>query len=78
MPVAFVIMTVDVGSLDVALNEVKGIEDVKEVYGTYGYYDLVARVEAEDMGKLKDVVDSKLKRLGNAGAVSVMIVRDET
>ena len=39
------------------------IPNVKEAYCVYGAYDMVARIEAETIDKLKEVVTWKVRRL---------------
>jgi len=63
MPVAFVLINAKVGSENVALKEPKTIEQVKETYMVYGVYDIVARVEAKTMDKLKAIISSKVRKL---------------
>jgi len=47
---------------------------VKEAYQVYGVYDIVARVEAETMDKLKEVVTWGIRRLPHVRSTLTMIV----
>jgi len=49
-----------------------------EAHSVYGVYDIVAKVEAEDMGKLKDVVTWNVRRLNNVRSTLTMIVMEES
>ena len=53
MPLAFVMITAEIGKEVEVLNELKKIEHVKEACLTYGVYDIVAKIEAETWDKLK-------------------------
>jgi len=52
--VAYLLINVDLGSEKEVLNEIRRLPMVKEAYEIYGVYDIVAKVEAEDMDKLKE------------------------
>jgi len=52
--VAYLLVNVDLGSEKEVLAEVKKLQMVKEAYEIYGVYDIVAKVEAEDMDTLKE------------------------
>ncbi len=47
-----------------------------DVYGVYGVYDFVVRLEAENMQKLKDVITTKIRRLSHVRSTLTMIVVD--
>lgn len=72
--IAFVLINTEMGSEDDVSRELRAIEEVKEIYGVYGVYDLVIRVEAETMEKLKEVIGSEIRRLNNVRSTLTMIV----
>jgi DNA-binding Lrp family transcriptional regulator len=47
---------------------------VKESYVVYGVYDVVAKVEADSMDKLKEIVTWKIRRLDRVRSTLTMIV----
>ena len=53
MPTAFVLINTEIGSEEEVATELRKLEHVKESYVVYGVYDIVARVEAETMDRLK-------------------------
>jgi DNA-binding Lrp family transcriptional regulator len=62
------------GSETAVSNLLREFDEVKEVHGVYGVYDLVVRVEAESMQALKDVIGTKIRRLENIRSTLTMIV----
>ncbi len=60
MPTAFVLINTEIGSEEEILNELKKIPNVKEAYVVYGVYDIVAKVEADSMDKLKEVISWRI------------------
>jgi len=74
MPLSFVLINAEIGSEDEVLKELKKLANVKECYVVYGVYDIVAKVEAESMDKLKEVVTWKIRRLDKVRSTLTMIV----
>jgi DNA-binding Lrp family transcriptional regulator len=78
MPLAFVMITAEIGREGEVLNELKKIEHVKEASLTYGVYDIVAKIEAETWDKLKEIMTSKARRLTGVRSTLTMIVMEGT
>ncbi|MEM2850405.1 MAG: Lrp/AsnC ligand binding domain-containing protein [Candidatus Bathyarchaeia archaeon] len=74
MPIAFVLINAEIGAEDDVLNELKKLKNVKEAYVVYGVYDIIAKVEAESMDKLKEVVTWHVRRLDKVRSTLTMIV----
>ena len=74
MPVAFVLINAEIGSEDEVVTELRKITNVKESYVVYGVYDIVAKVEAESMDKLKEIVTWKIRRLEGVRSTLTAIV----
>ena len=63
MPTAFVLINTEIGSESDVLKELKKVEGVEEASAVYGVYDIVARVKADTMDKLKEIVTWRIRRL---------------
>jgi DNA-binding Lrp family transcriptional regulator len=74
MPVAFVLINAEIGSEDEVVTELRKIGNVKESYVVYGVYDIVAKVGADSMDKLKEIVTWKIRRLDKVRSTLTMIV----
>ena len=77
MPLAFVLVNTEMGSMEETLNALMKIDNVKEAYMVYGVYDIVAKVEAESMTKLKELVTWKIRKLDKVRSTLSMIVMNE-
>jgi DNA-binding Lrp family transcriptional regulator len=77
MPLAFVLINTEMGSMEETLKALNKISNVKEAYMVYGVYDIVAKVEAESMTKLKEVVTWNIRRLDTVKSTLSMIVMSE-
>jgi DNA-binding Lrp family transcriptional regulator len=78
VPTAFVLINAEIGSEDEVLKQLKSVSNVKEAYVVYGVYDIVAKVEAETMDKLKEIVTWKIRRLDKVRSTLTMIVVEST
>ncbi len=77
MPKAFLLINVRPGTEDDVLKHLKGIEEVKEVKRVYGVYDMVVKLEAGSMEKLKEVMNKQIKKLGNITSLTTLVVVSE-
>lgn len=76
MSIAFVLINTDLGEGTDVQKALEGIPEVKAVYGVYGVYDFVVRLEADTMHNLKDVITTKIRRLNHVRSTLTMIVVD--
>ena len=74
MPVAIVLVNAETGSEDEVVAELRKIGNVKESYEVYGVYDVVAKVEAESLDKLKEIITWKMRRLDKVRSTLTMLV----
>ncbi len=77
MPIAFVLINAEIGSEEEVLNELKKVEGIEEAYSVYGVYDIVAKVRADSMDKLKEIVTWRIRRLNKVRSTLTMIVIEE-
>ena len=59
---------------DSLIKELRGIENVSEVYVVYGVYDIVAKIESDTMEKVKETITWKIRRLERVRSTLTMIV----
>lgn len=77
MPMAYVLLTTETGSVKDVIDALEKIESVKETYMVYGVYDIIALVEAETMDKLKEIVTWNLRSLDKVRSTLTMIAVGE-
>ena len=77
MPIAFVLINAEIGSETAVLNILTQISHVTEAYVVFGVYDVVAKVEADTMTQLKDVITNQIRRLDKVRSTLTMIVMDD-
>jgi len=74
MPVAFVLINVEVDAVNEVLEGLRSINCVEEAYAVQGVYDVVAKVEADTIGELKETVKWKIGRLDKVKSTLTMII----
>ena len=74
MPTAFVMINTEIGSEKEVLDEIRKIDAVKESYITYGVYDIVAKVGADTMAKLKEIITWTVRRVDKVRSTLTMII----
>ena len=76
MPTAFVLINAELGKEEGILKELRSIVNVKEAHFVYGVYDIIAKVEADSMEKLKEIVTFKIRRLTDVRSTLTMTVAE--
>jgi|Deesub1362A_J573_1020465.scaffolds.fasta_scaffold01420_7 DNA-binding Lrp family transcriptional regulator len=78
MPTAFLLINIEIGSESEVLESLRKIDAVEEAYMVYGVYEVVAKVKAESMDKLKEIVAWHVRRLDKVRSTTTMMVIEET
>jgi DNA-binding Lrp family transcriptional regulator len=63
METAFVLVNCDLGSEEAIIDDLKHIESVKEVHGTFGAYDIIAKIESPEREKLRETITWNIRKL---------------
>jgi uncharacterized protein with GYD domain len=62
MAKAYVLINCDLGSEDDMIRDIKKLEYVKDVTGTFGAYDIVARIEADTQEQLREAITWNIRK----------------
>ncbi len=62
MPMAFVLINVEIGGEEEVMKNLKQIEEVKEAYLLFGVYDIIVKVEAEDRQRVEEIIIWKIRK----------------
>ena len=74
MNLAYVFITVEIGTDKEVLRELREMPEVCEVYQVYGVYDIIVKVEASDMLSLKDVIWQKIRKIDKVRSTVTTII----
>ena len=63
MAQAFVLINCELGSEEEIILELKTFPDVKEVHGTFGAYDIIAKISSETVEKIRETISWKIRKI---------------
>jgi DNA-binding Lrp family transcriptional regulator len=76
VPKAYVLINLESGSEEQVIAQLKKIQGVHETYLSYGVYDLIVKVEAENMEKLKESVTHKIRTISQVRSTLTLILTE--
>lgn len=71
---AFVFITTESDANYLALEDLRKIDEVKEVYLARGEYDLVAKLSGESFDHLREIVYTRIRNLSNIKSTLTLTV----
>ena len=63
MATAYVLINCELGSEEAVISELKSIDGVVEVHGTFGAYDILAKVESSQVEALRETITWKIRKI---------------
>ncbi len=60
---AYVLINCDIGSEEDVISHLKTIDAIKEVHGTFGAYDIIAKIESDNQETLRDTITQKIRKI---------------
>ncbi|MCD6301260.1 MAG: Lrp/AsnC ligand binding domain-containing protein [Staphylothermus sp.] len=54
------------------------IPEVKEVYVVYGIYDVIAKIEANSLEKIREIIINRIRRIPEIRTTSTMVIVEGT
>lgn len=77
MSTAYVFIHCTTGSEVRLIREIKKIQDVNEVRGTYGIHDIVVKVKSKDSETMNKVITNTIRRLPDITSTITLIAIEE-
>lgn len=63
MPKAYVLINCDLGSEKDVISSLKSVDVIREVHGTLGLYDIVAKIESDSEEKIQKTVTNVIRKM---------------
>ena len=63
MATAYVLINCELGSEESIIQELKNLDGVIEVHGTFGAYDVLAKIESPTVEVLREVITWKIRKI---------------
>ncbi len=77
MPKAYVLISCETGSERSIISNLKLIETVNEVFGTYGSYDVIAKMESDAEEKLRQAITKKVRMVPKIRATLTLMAHEK-
>jgi DNA-binding Lrp family transcriptional regulator len=74
MPMAYVLLNLEPGDESQVLRSLRKVATVQEAHRIYGVYDIIVRVEAENMDKLRETISKHVRSLDKVRSTLTMMV----
>ncbi len=74
MVIAYVLVSCDLGFDAEIIHEIKQVEDVKEVHGVFGAYDILVKLESANAKILRDTIIWRIRKLNRVRSTLTLIV----
>ena len=63
MATAYVLINCELGSEEYIIQELKNLDSVIEVHGTFGAYDILAKIESPTVDVLRETITWKIRKI---------------
>ena len=63
MTIAYVLLNCDLGSEEEVISKLKTIDEVKEINGIYGVYDILLKIESPTNESLRETISRKIRNI---------------
>ncbi len=63
MGTVYVLINCDLGYEEEVIGKLKNISGVKEAQGTFGAYDILAKIESDELDKIRDTITHKIRQM---------------
>ncbi|OYT41104.1 MAG: AsnC family transcriptional regulator [Desulfurococcales archaeon ex4484_58] len=71
---AIVLIQTEIGAESRVMDELMKIPEIKEAYIVYGTYDVVVKIEADTLEKIREVITDKIRKLTDIRTTVTMII----
>ena len=77
MNIAYVLVQSTIGHEMEVLSELLKIQFVKEAKGTFGYYDILVKIEADSEKEIGKIITKKIRKVQNVNTTTTLSVISE-
>ena len=77
MNIAYVLVQSSIGHEMEVLTDLLKIEFVKEAKGTFGYYDILVKIETDSENQIEKIITKKIRKVKNVNTTTTLSVISE-
>jgi DNA-binding Lrp family transcriptional regulator len=60
---AYILINCDLGAEESVISQLKSLGDVEEVHGTFGAYDVLAKISSEKSESIRETITWKIRKI---------------
>ena len=64
MAIAYILLNCELGSEELIIQQLKNLDGVSEVHGTFGAYDILTKIESPTVEALREIITWKIRKIG--------------
>ena len=77
MNIAYILVQSTIGHEMEVLTDLLKIEFVKEAKGTFGYYDILVKIETDSENQIEKIITKKIRKVKNVNTTTTLSVISE-
>jgi len=77
MATAYVLINCDLGFEEQIIEDLKHLDNVKEAHGVFGAYDILAKIESDQISTLRETIMWKIRKLNKVRSTLTLIVPEK-
>ena len=77
MNIAYILVQSTIGHEMEVLSELLKIQFVKEAKGTFGYYDILVKIEGDSEKEVEKIITKKIRKVKNVNTTTTLSVISE-
>jgi len=71
---AYVLINCQLGAEEAIIKKLKQIENVKEVHGVFGVYDIIVKIEAANYDTLQNIITTQIRKMEKISSTLTMMI----
>ena len=76
---AYILINCELGSEESIIQQLKNIDSVIEVHGTFGAYDILAKIESPTVEVLREIITWKIRKIDQIrSTLTLMAIEGQT
>ena len=79
MATAYILINCELGSEESIIQELKNLDGIIEVHGTFGAYDILAKIESPTVDVLRETITWKIRKIDQIrSTLTLMVIEGQT
>ena len=78
MGTTYVLINCDLGHEEEIIDKLKKISQVKDVQGTFGAYDILAKIESHEENKLRETITNNIRKIDRIRSTLTLTVTGQS